>query len=185
TDDGLQHYSLCRDIEIVVLDGRRMLGNGLLLPAGPLREGKWHLESADFTVINGVSDNPKYYSMNLVPNSAVSLHSCFDSTASHDYLQKGCSVAVLAGIGNPERVYHTVEQCGYRIEKKLCPGDHRVIDEKFLREVSALMPVIMTAKDAVKYAHLDLGNLFVLGVDAHLPDTFYDRLIEKIKDLKK
>lgn len=184
TDDGLQHYSLCRDIEIVVIDGKRKLGNGLLLPAGPLREGKWHLKSADFTVINGISDNNQYYSMNLIPNNAVSLESFFNKKARHDYLQKGCTVAVLAGIGNPARVYHTVEQCGYHIGQKLSVLDHREISLNVLREISQKMPVIMTAKDAVKYADCNIGNLFVLGVEAHLPDTFYQKLIEKIHALK-
>ncbi|MHB1292307.1 MAG: tetraacyldisaccharide 4'-kinase, partial [Sulfuricella sp.] len=53
SDDGLQHYRLGRDLEIVVVDGERKFGNGLLLPAGPLREGVSHLRSVDAVVVNG------------------------------------------------------------------------------------------------------------------------------------
>ena len=53
TDDGLQHYGLHRDIEIAVLDGARGLGNGKLLPAGPLREPIQRLSEVDFVVANG------------------------------------------------------------------------------------------------------------------------------------
>ena len=48
SDDGLQHYSMPRDVEIAVFDGARGLGNGLCLPAGPLREPKSRLNDVDF-----------------------------------------------------------------------------------------------------------------------------------------
>src|SRR6185436_17773038 len=53
-DDGLQHYRLRRDLEIAVVDGRG-LGNGFLLPAGPLREPAWRLRTVDAVVANGPS----------------------------------------------------------------------------------------------------------------------------------
>jgi tetraacyldisaccharide 4'-kinase len=53
SDDGLQHYSLERDIEIVVVDAQRGFGNGLCLPAGPLREPVARIAEADFVAVNG------------------------------------------------------------------------------------------------------------------------------------
>ena len=53
SDDGLQHYKLQRDIEIVVMDAERALGNGFVLPAGPLRELPSRLKSVDFVITNG------------------------------------------------------------------------------------------------------------------------------------
>ena len=55
SDDGLQHYALARDVEIAVVDGARGLGNGLLLPAGPLREPASRLDEVD-AVVRLVSD---------------------------------------------------------------------------------------------------------------------------------
>ena len=52
-DDGLQHYRLQRDVEIAVVDGVRGFGNGLLLPAGPLREPESRLQEVDAVVVNG------------------------------------------------------------------------------------------------------------------------------------
>ena len=66
-DDGLQHYQLARDIEIAVLDGQRVLGNGHLLPAGPLRESPRRLSSCDFVIVNGKVDAPKDIRMTLQP----------------------------------------------------------------------------------------------------------------------
>jgi len=53
SDDGLQHYALARDCEVVVIDGDRRFGNGWLLPAGPLREAPGRLRAADAVVVNG------------------------------------------------------------------------------------------------------------------------------------
>ncbi len=53
SDDGLQHYRMARDLEIAVVDGQRRQGNGLCLPAGPLREKVERLQECDFVVVNG------------------------------------------------------------------------------------------------------------------------------------
>ncbi len=50
-DDGLQHYRLARDVEIAVVDAARALGNGWLLPAGPLREPATRLDEVDAVVM--------------------------------------------------------------------------------------------------------------------------------------
>lgn len=185
TDDGLQHYSLDRDIEIIVLDGRRMLGNGLLLPAGPLREGKWHLDKADFVVVNGISHDLKYTSMTLVPKPVVSLKTFSGIEHEMDFLQKGCSVCALAGIGNPNRFYDTLKQCGFQVADTISAGDHHKVQTEVLRAYAKNYPVVMTSKDAVKYAHLSLENMYVLNIEAVLPKSFYVSLNEKIKSLDK
>lgn len=185
TDDGLQHYSLDRDIEIVVLDGKRLLGNGLLLPAGPLREGKWHLDKADFVVVNGVSHDLKYTSMTLVPKPVVGLKAFAHLEHEMDYLQKGCSVCALAGIGNPKRFYDTLKQCDFEVVDTINVGDHKIVDAEVLKAKALEHPVVMTSKDAVKYAHLNLENMYVLNIEAVLPESFFESLNEKIKSLGK
>jgi len=59
-DDGLQHYRLQRDAEIAVIDGARGFGNGLMLPAGPLREPVSRLQTVDAVVVNVQARNPRY-----------------------------------------------------------------------------------------------------------------------------
>src|SRR5574344_1380657 len=126
TDDGLQHYALERDIEIIVLDGKRMLGNGFLLPAGPLREGRWRLNTTDFIIVNGNCEEYdfNYSSMKLVPSQAISVSSFCALSEDYEFLQPGHKVIALAGTGNPNRFYATVKECGYDIVDCIKTGDH-------------------------------------------------------------
>ncbi len=73
SDDGLQHYKLQRDIEIMVIDGERRFGNGYMLPAGPLREPVSRLQSIDFVVVNGEKYEENEIAMQLTGDTAVNL----------------------------------------------------------------------------------------------------------------
>jgi tetraacyldisaccharide 4'-kinase len=146
SDDGLQHYALARDCEIVVVDGDRRFGNGWLLPAGPLREPKARLAAADAVVVNGgraLLDGA--LSMRLEAKSALSLIGgavkVLDEFA-------GRSVHAVAGIGNPERFFNMLRAHGIEVVGHPLP-DHahlRAADISFADE----RPVLMTEKDAVK-----------------------------------
>jgi len=180
TDDGLQHYALGRDVEIIVLDGKRLLGNGLVLPAGPLRESPLRLKSTPFIVMNCTNAKiiSSYTPMQFVEKKAVSLDGL-------EFLEKKSKVCALAGIGNPKRFYDTLTKCGFIIDKTLSAADHGVIDDETLLSVSQSMPVVMTSKDAVKYAHLLHDNLYELQIEALLPNDFYISLDEKISAVLK
>jgi tetraacyldisaccharide 4'-kinase len=146
SDDGLQHYALARDCEIVVVDGDRRFGNGWLLPAGPLRETKARLAAADAVVVNGgraLLDGA--LSMRLEAKCALSLIGgavkALDEFA-------GRSVHAVAGIGNPERFFNLLRAHGIEVVGHPLP-DHahlRAADISFTDE----RPVLMTEKDAVK-----------------------------------
>lgn len=174
-DDGLQHYALNRDFEIVVLDKNRMLGNKLLLPAGPLRESEKRLKSVDAIVVNGntstqMDDN--YYNMTL---EVTSLKTLDGSVAK---LDKGTEVCALSGIGNPKRFYKTLETMGFIVKDTIDVGDHLVVSKDVLKEKSKDYPLIMTAKDAVKYTGLNLNNIYILNVESHVDEEFYVSLLK-------
>lgn len=102
TDDGLQHYALARDVEIVVIDGERRFGNGWWLPAGPMRERADRLKSVDAAIVNGGIPQAGEIPMRLEPGLAVNLRT-----------GERCNVALLpnivamAGIGHPPRFFAT------------------------------------------------------------------------------
>lgn len=145
-DDGLQHYALARDAEIIVVDGARGFGNGRLLPAGPLREPPWRLTSADAVVVNGPgTELPGAVRMGM---TAV----CFVSVSTGERRPpdafSGRRVRALAGIGHPERFFRLLEGLGAVVERHPLP-DHAQ-PAQWLRTLGGDIPVLMTEKDAVK-----------------------------------
>lgn len=177
SDDGLQHYALDRDVEIAVIDSDRMLGNRHLLPAGPLRENSARLGTVDAVVCNGGGVmHTGHYAMKLKPSLPRSL------TSPQTLLPKGSQVCAMAGTGFPERFYRTLTESGFKIADKIELRDHGRADLKVLKARAARYPVVMTAKDAVKYPDVGVDNLFVLEVEAQLSKFFYDNLMTCIRN---
>ncbi|MBQ8477480.1 MAG: tetraacyldisaccharide 4'-kinase [Succinivibrio sp.] len=182
SDDGLQHYSLDFDIEIVVLDGKRLLGNGFLMPAGPLREGKWHLKTCDAVVVNGETKIDNAYNMQLVPGKVIPLTYFLKHQGDSKALDTTEGVVAMAGIGNPKRFYSTLENLGYTITNTIEVSDHQKLSDEQVLSFARENKVVMTAKDAVKYAHLQSDNLYVLNVQASLDNSFFEKIKQKLID---
>lgn len=146
SDDGLQHYALARDCEILVVDGERRFGNGRLLPAGPLREPLARLSHADAVVLNGgTSVLDGALRMRLEAGEAVSL----DGRRSRPLAQfAGLEVHAVAGIGHPERFFELLRSVGISVIRHALP-DHARIAPRDIRFDDS-RPVLMTEKDAVK-----------------------------------
>jgi tetraacyldisaccharide 4'-kinase len=148
SDDGLQHYALARDCEVVVIDGDRRFGNGWLLPAGPLRETRSRLAVADAIVVNGGRAMLEgALSMRLEARSAVAL---VGGRVSPLAAFAGMAVHAVAGIGNPERFFNMLRAHGIEVEGHPL-ADHARIAAQDVRFGDDL-PVLMTEKDAVKCA---------------------------------
>ena len=146
SDDGLQHYALARDCEVVVIDGDRRFGNGWLLPAGPLRETRSRLAVADAVVVNGGRAMLEgALSMRLEARSAVAL---VGGRVSPLAAFAGMAVHAVAGIGNPERFFNMLRAHGIEVE------GHPLADHARIAAQDVLFgddrPVLMTEKDAVK-----------------------------------
>ncbi len=122
TDDGLQHYALARDKEIVVIDGVRRFGNGWWLPAGPMRERASRLRSVDAVIVNGGEAKPGEIPMHLSPGMAVNL-----LTGERRAVSLLPALVAMAGIGHPPRFFATLEQCGARLEKRVPLADHQAL----------------------------------------------------------
>ncbi len=175
TDDGLQHYALQRNIEILVIDGKRRFGNGWLMPMGPLREGLWRLNTVDFKICNGGEAQPFEVRMDLAVNDIYNANDKY-----HNTLQPNSKVCVLAGIGDPSRVYKTVESLGFSIAATIKADDHKFVNISDIK--NSKYPVIMTEKDYVKYNCLDFDDrVFVLPVTAVLEKSFYGIFYAKLR----
>lgn len=147
-DDGLQHYRLPRALEFCVVDGARGLGNGALLPAGPLREPAARLDEVDLAIANGggfVAPRTPTIGMRLIADSAVSL---LDGERLPLSAFAGQRVHALAGIGHPERFFRLLEAAGLIVIRHPF-ADHHVFRESDFKFADGA-PVLMTEKDAVK-----------------------------------
>ena len=162
SDDGLQHYALARDCEVVVIDGDRRFGNGWLLPAGPLREAPTRLQRADAIVVNGGRALLKSaFSMQLKAKNAVAL--CGGAVQPLAALA-GRSVHAVAGIGNPERFFNMLRARGIEVSGRPL-DDHAPLTLADI-EFGDERPVLMTEKDAVKCGAFAGGKHWYVPVSA-------------------
>jgi tetraacyldisaccharide 4'-kinase len=148
SDDGLQHYALARDCEVIVIDGDRQFGNGWLLPAGPLREPPGRMAAADAIVVNGGRALRKgALSMRLEAKTAVAL--CGGGVQPLSGLV-GRTIHAVAGIGNPERFFNMLRSRGIEVAGRPL-ADHAQLTRADI-DFGDDKPVLMTEKDAVKCA---------------------------------
>jgi len=179
TDDGLQHYALARDFEIVVVDGERRFGNGWWLPAGPMRERAGRLNSVDAVIVNGGSASGNEIAMQLQPGAAINL-----KTGQVQPLSAFDQVVAMAGIGHPPRFFNTLAQQGVMPIRQLAFADHQAYSEAELRALTTgSQALIMTEKDAVKCRQFAQDNWWYLPVDAQLSAAPAAELINKIASL--
>jgi tetraacyldisaccharide 4'-kinase len=176
-DDGLQHYRLKRDFEFIVVDGKRLFGNGLLLPAGPLRETTNRIARADCVIVNGESQwlaqaknlALPIINMQLSACKVVNIKSGISMELSSflaENLANDKQVNALAGIGDPQRFFNTLKHYGFTLDITKGFIDHQAYTAEDLQEFPSDIPLLMTEKDAVKCASFAQENFWYLPVDA-------------------
>ncbi len=181
SDDGLQHYRLARDIEIVLADSRGN-GNGWLLPAGPLREAA--TRRRDFSVFNNaqaVVDQPAQFTMQLTGQFAEQLVDGARRLPLHS-LPPGQKLAA-AGIGNPGRFFSLLREAGLTFTELPLPDHYAYTDDPFTAQPAQL--ILITEKDAVKCRqHPALKNdprIWVVPVEAHIDAALAEQILEKLR----
>ncbi|MDU1061951.1 MAG: tetraacyldisaccharide 4'-kinase [Leclercia adecarboxylata] len=176
TDDGLQHYALARDKEIVVIDGVRRFGNGWWLPAGPMRERASRLRSVDAVIVNGGTEQAGEIPMQLRPGLAVNL-----LTGERRDVAELPGLVAMAGIGHPPRFFSTLEACGARLLNRVPLADHQALSLSQVAGFTAPgQTLIMTEKDAVKCRSFARDNWWYLPVDAELQGEQPERLLQEL-----
>lgn len=164
TDDGLQHYALQRNYEIVVIDGQRRFGNGWWLPAGPMRERAGRLNSVDAIIVNGGVSQGDEIGMSLEGDIAVNL-----KTGEKKPVQQIKKAVAIAGIGHPPRFFNSLHTKGIELITTKAFSDHSDYSAQELQDLTPdLDPLIMTEKDAVKCQHFAQDNWWYLPVSAKL-----------------
>ena len=189
SDDGLQHYKLYRDLEIVVVDGQRLFSNGFCLPAGPLRESMSRLKQVQHIIVNGdrakeIPALKEASTMRLEPRSLVNLLSGEKRPFSGAPFNMGNKLQAVSALGNPQRFYDILERLPYQIETFSFPDHHNFAADDFEQQgIDAHQPVVMTEKDAVKCRQFAKNNFWYLSVEVNLESQFVERLIEDIRQV--
>ncbi|HYH40624.1 MAG TPA: tetraacyldisaccharide 4'-kinase [Burkholderiales bacterium] len=182
SDDGLQHYRLERDVELAVIDGTRALGNGFMLPAGPLREPSSRLRKVDAIVVNGgerAADPAKRaYGLKLEGRVFHNLMNPHHAAGAEHF--QGKRVHAIAGIGNPQRFFDHLDALGLEFTAHPFPDHHAYAPGDIA--FGNCDAVVMTEKDAVKCARFPNENQWVLRVEA-VPDPGLGELV--LRKLKK
>lgn len=178
-DDGLQHYALARDLEILVIDGARRYGNERLLPAGPLREPVARAAACDFIVCNGGTPQAGEIPMRLDLMQARPL----DGTAARPLATwAGQRVHAVAGIGNPQRFFEMLQARGLNVESHAFADHHAYVAADL--EFGDTAPVLMTEKDAVKCRDFARPHWYAVPVEAVLPERFFDAVAARLASLQ-
>jgi tetraacyldisaccharide 4'-kinase len=179
SDDGLQHYRMQRDAEVVVFD-HRLGGNGFLLPAGPLREPM--SRHRDATLINDPYSRslppwPNTFGLALTPGDAWHLE---NPTLRRPLPQfAGERVMAAAGIGAPERFFATLRAAGLSPMTRALP-DHYAFSSNPFADVDA-DAILITEKDAVKLGSWHDARIWVVPVEAALDHRLVDLVVEKVR----
>ncbi len=180
-DDGLQHYALARDVEVVVMD-ERLTGSGFLIPMGPLREGHWRLATVD-AIVHNRADNKKpelkagqtpQYLMKLVAGEVCSVTKPTEQTELTSFTGK--NITAMAGIGAPERFFSQLKSMGLNLASTLPFPDHH----QFTANDIPSGTVLMTEKDAVKVSDIAHSDCWYLPVSASIDQNFFTQIDNKL-----
>lgn len=179
-DDGLQHYALERDIELAVMDTSRLYGNGLCLPAGPLRERRSRLHSVDRVVCHGdrAGEGDR---MRLRPNQVMELATP-DSTHPISHFV-GQRVHAVAGIGNPARFFRQLRGAGLDVIEHPFPDHHPFVASDL--EFDDNLPILLTEKDAVKLGGIIRPGIWVVTARIEVNKEITDFLVQRLNELGK
>ena len=173
SDDGLQHYNMPRDLEIVVLDAHRGLGNGRLLPAGPLREPDRRLASVDWILERNSPDADRGFAYrpmrarHLASGKVLIWQTFVDSWAQQD-------VMAVTALGQPQQFFNMLRAQGLNPREVALP-DHEVVDLPSLNALAGDV-ILMTSKDAIKLPNDADARLWVVEIEVTLPPSLLDKV---------
>ncbi len=183
-DDGLQEYRIKKNLSIVCFNSNQLIGNGLTLPAGPLRESLIALKNAHIVIING--EKVKTFEkkiLNINPNLEI-FYSFYKPINIEKFKNK--RLLAIAGIGNPKNFFQLVEKNNLKIVKKIIFPDHYKFSKTEIKNIlkeakERKLQIIMTEKDYFKIQDYKINKIEYLKVSLRIKSQ--KKLIAKIKKI--
>ncbi len=183
-DDGFQDYSIKKDLKIICFNQNQLIGNGLVLPSGPLREKLSALKRAEIIIINGKKDNFFEEKILNINNKLKIFYSTYKPIDIEDFKSK--KLFAIAGIGNPENFFKLLEDSNLSIKKKLIFPDHYNFSKKEILSIlneakNEGCQIITTEKDYYKINKFNFDDIKYLKVSLILENK--EDLISTIKKI--
>lgn len=183
-DDGLQDYRIKKNLGIVCFNENQLIGNGLVIPAGPLRENLNALKNVGIVLING-NKNHHFEEKLLKINKKLEIYYSYYKPENLEIF-KNQNLLVLAGIANPENFFQLLEKYNLKVEEKLVFPDHYRFSESEIQKIvqeadRKKLKIIMTEKDFFKINNFKIRKIDYLRVSLQIYDK--EKLINKIKKL--
>ena len=183
-DDGLQDYKIKKNLSIVCFNNNQLIGNGMVLPSGPLREDLSILKNVEIVIING-SKNINFENKILDINKKLEIFYSYYKPINLDQF-KNKKLLAIAAIGNPENFFQLVEKNNLKIFKKKIFPDHYQFSKAEIQNIlmEAEMEnyqIIMTEKDYYKINHYKLKKINYLKVSLEIYNK--EKLLKKINSL--
>ena len=183
-DDGLQDYRIKKNLGIVCFNENQLIGNGLVIPAGPLRENLNALKNVGIVLING-NKNTHFEEKLLKINKKLEIYYSYYKPENLEIF-KNQNLLVLAGIANPENFFQLLEKYNLKVEEKLVFPDHYRFSESEIQKIvqeadRKKLKIIMTEKDFFKINNFKIRKIDYLRVSLQIYDK--EKLINKIKKL--
>ena len=187
-DDGLQDYKINKSLNIVCFNQNQLIGNGLVMPSGPLRENLSSLIDADIILINGKRNN--YFEKRVLNiNKSLKIFYSFYKPTNIDQF-KDQNLFAVAGIGNPKNFFKLIEEYNLNVTKKIIYPDHyefskteiqKIIDEAKNKDCK----VIMTEKDYFRIKDFDIDDIGYLKISMEIvKKKEFINIINKLYDEK-
>lgn len=181
-DDGLQDYKIKKNLNIVCFNQNQLLGNGFVIPAGPLRESLNALKNAHLVLINGKKD-PEFEKKVLNINTDLEIfYSYFEPINIEKFKNK--KLLAIAGIGNPENFFKLLKEKDLIIEKKLFFPDHYEFTKAEIKSIvedakNKNLQIIMTEKDYYKIENFNIHEIEYLQLSLKIINK--TRFIQSIR----
>ena len=183
-DDGLQDYKIKKNQKIVCFNSNQLIGNGLVLPAGPLRENLYALENVDIVLING-SKVQDFENKILNINKKIEIfYSSYKPINLEEFKNK--KLLAIAGIGNPENFFQMMEKNNLDVSKKITFPDHYEFSRNEIQDIideaeNSNFQIIMTEKDYFKVNKYNLDKINYLKVTLEIYEK--EKFLSKVKSL--
>ena len=183
-DDGFQDYSIKKNLSIICFNQEQLVGNGLVIPSGPLRENFESLKNIDVVIINGKTDNKFEKRILKLNKEILILYSKYKIKNIDIYRNK--KFFAFAGIGNPDNFFKLMEKNKLSIKKKLYFPDHYEFSKYELKQIideakKSNCDVITTEKDFCRIKYFKLNKIKFLDVQLEIKQK--EKLLDKILKL--